>query len=350
MTARVSELGGQAAVSSSGQLIRGRSFDVAMIVVCSWLVFGGFLDAWAHNHIPSLETFFTPWHAVLYSGFLAVAVVIVGTVVVNHARGFSWSRSIPPGYALSLLAVPAFALGGVGDMFWHIFFGIEKNTDAILSPTHLLLMICFGVLMAGPFRALWLRTRAGRALEKPDQLLAPIAMTLILLIFSLVTQSLNPYLSLAPTNTYATQSSEQMLAVAGMVLETVILVGIILLALKRWQLALGSFTFIFTINAILLSFMQDHYIVIPIAVIAGLLTDILYRHLRPSIARVGELRIFAAAAPTILYLVYFLALLLTNTVVWSIHLALGSIVVSGITGWLLSYLLVPPQEEESSAA
>ncbi len=348
MTIRISELG-QSMVSSSRQLIGGRSFDVAMVVACGWLVFGGFLDAWAHNHIPSLETFFTPWHAVLYTGFLVVAVVMVGAVVINHARGFSWGESIPAGYALSLLAVPAFAIGGVGDMLWHIFFGIEKNTDAILSPTHLLLMICFGLLMAGPFRALWRRTRAGRALEKPDQLLAPIALSFIVLIFSLVTQSLHPYYSLAPTNTYATQSSEQMLAVAGMILETVVLMGVILLGLKRWQLAFGSFTFLLTFTAIPLSFMQDHYIVIPIAAVAGLLVDILYRQIKPSIARVSELRIFAAAAPIILYLVYFLALLLTSTVVWTIHLALGSIVVTGITGWLLSYLLVPPQEEEAQS-
>jgi hypothetical protein len=318
-----------------------------MIAACGWLLSGGFLDAWAHNHIPALETFFTPWHAVLYSGFLVVAVVMVGTVAINHARGYSWSESVPVGYELSLLAVPAFALGGVGDMFWHILFGIEKNTDAILSPTHLLLMICFGMLMAGPFRALWRRTHSSRALEKPDQLLAPIALAFILLIFSLVTQSFHPYLSLAPTNTYATQSNEQMLAVAGFILQTIILMSIILLALKRWQLAFGSFTVLFTLNAIPLSFMQDHYIVIPIAVVAGLLVDILYRYLRPSRARVGELRLFAAAVPTILYLVYFLALLLTSTIVWSIHLALGSVVVSGITGWLLSYLLVPPQEEEA---
>ena len=350
MTARVSELGGRATVSSSGQLIGGRAFDGAMIAACGWLLAGGFLDAWAHNHIPSLETFFTPWHAILYSGFLVVAVVMVGAVVINRMRGYSWSESVPPGYELSLFAVPAFALGGVGDMFWHIFFGIEKNTDAILSPTHLLLMICFGVLMAGPFRALWRRTRPDRALERPDQLLAPIALSLIVLIFSLVTQSFHPYLSLAPTNTYVTQSNEQMLAVAGIILETVILMSVILLALKRWQLAFGSFTLLFTLNAIALSFMQDHYIVILIAFVAGLLVDILYRYLKPSPARVSKLRLFAVAAPIILYLVYFLALLLTSTVVWSIHLALGSIVVSGITGWLLSYLLIPSQEEETLSA
>ncbi|GAC1367771.1 MAG: hypothetical protein PVS3B1_36940 [Ktedonobacteraceae bacterium] len=343
MTTRVSELR-QSSLLSSSQLIHGRAFDVAMIAACGWLIIGGFLDAWAHNHIP-LETFFTPWHVVLYSGFLAVAVVMVGAVVINRVYGCSWDRSVPVGYELSLLAVPAFALGGVGDMLWHTFFGIEKSTDAILSPTHLVLMICFGVLMAGPFRALWRRSKAG--LAQVDRLLAPVAMAMIVLIFSLITQELHPYYSFAPLNTFATQSSQQMLAIVGMILETIILMSIVLLALKRWQLPLGSFTFLLTINAIALSFMQDHYLAIPMAAVAGLLVDILYQWLRPSVARVSELRIFAAAAPAILYLVYFLALSLTGSiVVWSIHLVAGSIIVSGITGWLLSYLLAPPQEYE----
>ena len=42
---------------------------------------GATLDGWAHTHVPErLETFFTPWHAVLYSGFLASAAALVGGV------------------------------------------------------------------------------------------------------------------------------------------------------------------------------------------------------------------------------------------------------------------------------
>ncbi len=48
-------------------------FDRVMVALCSWLMGGLYLDGWAHNHVPELETFFTPWHAVLYSGFFAVA-------------------------------------------------------------------------------------------------------------------------------------------------------------------------------------------------------------------------------------------------------------------------------------
>ena len=40
---------------------------------------------------------------------------------------------------------------------------------------------------------------------------------------------------------------------------------------------------------------------------------------------------------------YFLDLMLTHGIIWSIHLWLGSCVMAGIVGLVLSYLLVPPQ-------
>src|SRR4029079_10956361 len=41
---------------------------IAFLVFSTWAIVGLFLDGWSHNHHKP-ETFFTPWHAVLYSGF-----------------------------------------------------------------------------------------------------------------------------------------------------------------------------------------------------------------------------------------------------------------------------------------
>jgi hypothetical protein len=54
------------------------------------------------------------------------------------------------------------------------------------------------------------------------------------------------------------------------------------------------------------------------------------------------MRIFAFAVPVTIYLFYFMVLTFTTGVNWTIHLWLGSTVVAGITGFLLSYILVPP--------
>ena len=65
-------------------------FDWLVAILSTFFVGGLYLDGWAHIHVPDLETFFTPWHAVLYSGFLAVAAALIGVVVLNHRRGASW--------------------------------------------------------------------------------------------------------------------------------------------------------------------------------------------------------------------------------------------------------------------
>ncbi len=135
MTTKIEELGTPYR-SSTKPLIGGISFDWMMIGACSLLMTGGFLDAWAHNHF-TLETFFTPWHGVLYAGFLVVAVVLLGTIVLNHAKGETWQKAVPAGYELSVLGVCGFAIGGVADMFWHLLFGIEKNTPHDLLGIHL---------------------------------------------------------------------------------------------------------------------------------------------------------------------------------------------------------------------
>src|SRR5262245_15933914 len=46
------------------------------LAASAWLVGGAYLDNWAHAHIATLDTFFTPWHGALYSGFAACATVL----------------------------------------------------------------------------------------------------------------------------------------------------------------------------------------------------------------------------------------------------------------------------------
>src|ERR1700719_1783169 len=77
-------------------------FDWIMLLLCSWLLAGVYIDGWAHNHFTIIDTFFTPWHAVLYSGFLAVAIFLVLTLVQNLRKGYSWWAALPPGYGISL--------------------------------------------------------------------------------------------------------------------------------------------------------------------------------------------------------------------------------------------------------
>jgi len=97
------------------------------------------------------------------------------------------------------------------------------------------------------------------------------------------------------------------------------------------------------VNIALISVLADQYRLIPAVVVAGIVADLLLKWLKPSSRRQNELRLFAFLVPVILFLLYFLDLMVTHGIVWSIHLWLGSCVMAGIVGLMLSYLLVPPQ-------
>src|SRR5437867_8717930 len=94
----------------------------AITVVCGIALVGGVLaDAWAHTNILStLESFFTPWHALLYSGFAALALWTVGMAYRRRADAPVWWRDgWPAGYRLGAVGAAIFLLGGLGGLTWH---------------------------------------------------------------------------------------------------------------------------------------------------------------------------------------------------------------------------------------
>lgn len=319
----------------------GLRFDWAMVVLCSWVLVGGCLDARAHLH-GLVETFFTPWHAVLYAGFLAVACFLGGTLFLHRLRGGSWQDAVPRAYRLSLVAVACFAVAGVGDLLWHLFFGVETGVAAALSPTHLALATCFFLILSGPFRAAWQRPHEQ---GRPGwRALFPmiLSLTLIWTSFTLITQFAHPFVWLRATDPWEMTFDGQALGVVSICLQTLILMGLLLLTLRRWRLPFGALTLMFTLNSIALSVLQDHYFVIPVAAGAGFIADVLLKQLKPSVERPEALRFFACVVPVVLYGLYFLTLQLTTGIQWTIHLWLGSVVAAGICGLLLSYVLIPP--------
>ena len=189
-------------------------FDWIMVVVSVWWLGGLFIDGWAHSNIPQLETFFTPWHAILYSGYLLNAILLVGTLYLNHARGLPWRKAIPTGYELSLVGVPLFAIGGIGDMIWHTLFGFEIGTEQVLSPTHLVLATSGILMMTGPLRAAMRRpdTRGAQGWSK----LLPMLLSVIalLLMFTFFTEFAHPFVrTWVITNTFPYESLAQALEI-----------------------------------------------------------------------------------------------------------------------------------------
>jgi hypothetical protein len=344
------------------------SLDWAMIVTSGWLLGGLYLDGWAHNHLATtLESFLTPWHGAFYSGFLAVASVTAGVLFYNRARGTPWGRALPPGYGLSLVGAGVFAVSGVGDLIWHLLFGIEAGMEALLSPTHLGLILGVALLVSGPWRAAWRRADGAQPPTWTSHGPMVISLAFLLSLCTFWTMFAHPlsrpwaavgnrptvllWPLVAPTPNLLTQDGglfsleiAQMLGIDDILLQTALLMGLVLLTVRRWgwRLPRGSLTLIFTLNASLMGFLRDQQGLIPVAVIAGLATDGLLHQLKPSASRVQALRLFAGGVPLIWYSVYFLALHLTEGIWWSVHVWAGAILLAGLVGWLVSYLVVPP--------
>src|SRR6266567_4692307 len=133
-------------------------FDWIMLAGAVWLVAGMAIDGWAHNTIrPLIDTFFTPWHAILYSGYLATSALLAATLARNLSAGLTWREALPRGYGPAVVGVIVFGIAGLLDMVWHLVFGIEVDTGTLLSPTHLGLAIGGGLIISGPLQAGWLR-------------------------------------------------------------------------------------------------------------------------------------------------------------------------------------------------
>src|SRR5262245_17539587 len=119
-------------------------------------------DGWAHIH-QRPDTFFTPWHGLIYSGYAALAVWMIW--LIRPAPGApGLARRIPVGYGLGLVGVGLMLLTAVGDGIWHAIFGIEATLDAALSPTHLLGFVGSILMYSSPLRGEWV---APRLSERP---------------------------------------------------------------------------------------------------------------------------------------------------------------------------------------
>jgi len=118
----------------------------------------------------------------------------------------------------------------------------------------------------------------------------------------------------------------------------------------RWRPRPGALTLLLALNGALMSLVYDGDAPLPLVLglavgamgAAGLIADGLLVWLRPSPSRPGALRTFATAVPMAIAATTFAAIGAVDGLWWSVHLWAGGIVLAGMGGLLLSYLLAPP--------
>lgn len=324
---------GAGAKSSAAE--RPLRFDAWMALLSMWFVGGLFIDGWAHTHNKVDQSFFTPWHAVLYAGWAVNASVLFVTALVGRSRGLSWRAALPPGYFLSLLGALGFGLGGVGDMAWHQLFGIERGIEALLSPTHLLLAVSMGLLVSGPFRSA-LRHR------EPNQLPALISLALTLSVVTFFIQAAHPVAQLWGLGSLHNYRDDEFAATA-LVLGGATFAATTLFVLKLGQPKPGAFALIFGVNALLMGALNSYVYPLKWAVafaLGGLALDLLCAALAkagPSMRR----QVMAACSPVFLIGAHFYASQIATTsggMTWRIHFWMGILVLTAVSGLILSVL------------
>ncbi len=353
--------------------------DLVTAVLGAWLVGGAFLDGWAHNTRPGLETFFTPWHAVLYSGYAASAAWLCWSVRSHHRRlhpagpgagvgGWrSWRRSIPVGYAPALAGAALFPVSGLGDLSWHLAFGVERDIAALLSPTHLGLFAGGLLIVSAPLRAAWadltLRPRVGLGELLPAVLSATLAGCATGFMF----QYLHPAwrdvvgrdrgLFLRHTFDAAqyhfVYDQNVTVGMAGFVLASVFLFAPLLLLLRRWRPPAGSAVLVLAVQFIAvqgLTGFADLRLAL-VGVVGAGVVEVLLAVLRPRRSSRWRLLAFCALAPGAFWGVYFTGVAVgDHGLGWPAELWGGAIVWSGLSILALTLMAFPPHAPTQQTA
>lgn len=320
--------------------------NVAAVGFGLWMVIGLFIDGWAHdNNKP--ETFFTPWHGILYSGFAAAAASAVWAVYRRRDASRPWSEAIPGGHAVTLAALGVFGAGAVGDLLWHEVLGIEVGVEALLSPTHLTLLAGGLVALSAPVRLAWRDSEIEQDSLRPF-LPVVLALTLMTALVGFFLLYLSPFVNdaagarfdRAPGQLHEHPSSDvgelqQLLGVASIIVTTVLIAVPVYLVLRRWRPPAGAFTTMFTVLLLLFVGVAefDHGAVVLAGTAAGITADALARRAPPWLT--------GGAAIAVLWLGYFaLYNLGAGTVAWSAEVWTGSVFLSTLVAIGLSLLVV----------
>lgn len=358
------ELAGQTEIvtgSSSGlgaatpgdvRVTRSLPFDYAVSVASLWFVGGLLVDGWAHNNLDlRAEGFFTPYHALFYSGFGAVAAVVGFGTWRNRNGATTLRAAIPSGYATTLAGLGIFAVGGVLDMLWHIVFGVEQDLEALFSPTHLMLAIGIGSILSGPIRAGATRTAARGWRELLPALAALALFATLVLFFFVWAYGLAAGRNGAPQTVYPSLRGDvlQQFAqfqlghgITAIVVRSLVFVGIALWAARRFALPVGAFSFLFVVPNVLVGAMvapSAAFLAVQFgaALAAGIVSDIARD--RFALLRRGPwgTRAFGFAIPAVFWATFLvLASRLGGGFWWTVHVVYGAPVIGGLVGLLLA--------------
>lgn len=322
------------------------------------LVVGVYVDGWAHLNRPGLDTFFTPWHAMLYGGAALYVVTLMTTWCTGQPRGTATDvlrgrvkPSASPGVRGGFLGVGVFAAGGLADMVWHEVLGIEVAVDALVSPTHLLLLMGGLLMVSAPARTVTARSSTevtGRVVVSLS-----VAATAALLGFftSYVSVFVDPAArvaaALVPEGSPGHRAAELPVVVglASYLVTTVVIVGPILWTLRdRRRPVVTSPTVVVAAVALLGAGLTEYRFLAPAigAVVGAAVVELAVVVTRPR-----RIRLFLGGAlPLGIWAGQLMGMVVGPGVGWMPALWAGAVILAGLVGLGMASLAVPSFDQD----
>ncbi|WP_369047129.1 hypothetical protein [Sinomonas sp. P10A9] len=296
--------------------------DVITLAAGVWLLTGTYIDGWAHNNLHDLETFFTPWHAVLYSGFAACAVWIGLLVWRRRVPGVPWRGAVPAGYGAAAAGVVLFLVSGAADFTWHTVFGIEQDIKALFSPSHLGLAAGGFLILGAPFAA---AAHSPEARSRARLVPAVVSAMLCGMVGAFILQEFAVYARHGLVQTYggtsggqhvasSAPSSSIIVAFGSFLVSTATLFIPLLLLSVRWRVRAWLAAVLAAVPSVALQAMvafRDGWLV-GAAAVGGLLVGVVWATARPRPERPGRLLTALAIAPVVFWGPYFGAVALRD--------------------------------------
>lgn len=292
---------------------RHRRDERAVAFFGTWMVVGLFLDGWAHQ-ANKPETFFSPWHLLLYSGFIAAM------------AWFGWDGRVrggaAPGDRWLTVGLVLFVTGAIGDGIWHEIFGIEVDLEALLSPTHLLLFIGGFLMVTLPLRIALAdegEVEPGWAGWWPQA----VTLTLATAVCGFFTMYLSAFEGVGghgePT---AAVEEMQAYGVASVLVTNLLLAAPTMFVLRRWDPPPGSFVLLYAGVAVLMTGL-DGFRTVELA-LAAVVAAVVLEVVRRRVPLWAALVLTSVAC----WSTAFAVVELTIGLAWTVELWSGSIVLA----------------------
>jgi hypothetical protein len=383
LAAQLSDLARSAPAAARGaRPVTSYREDLITSLLTIWPIVAMFFDGRNHNNKTGQESFWSLPHLFLYAGMTVTALWI--TVVVTRyqlAAGVDPKKllpdlkHIPVGYGVAILGLILLGVAGPTDFLWHAAYGFEVGVDAIYSPPHLALF--FGGLLVASLgiRSMWAKQDIVLDLKGAAPVL--LSTTLFTGVAGFITMYLSAFMTnVTPTSDFVADYqarfkdtfTDQTISVNGgltgygddrwsyyyyaashgiasEVVTTLVLLGPILLLLRRWRLPLGAVTLIFLGFGLLVNIMtsyRDIVLIIPL-LLTGIAIDALQSRARPGERlSLGAIRTVGPVAAAVLWISYYAILAADKGLGWEPTMWVGAIMVGLLTGFGVAFLVAPP--------